>query len=200
VNLTVAGFVLALVAIPVSVIATWHWGNRRRKILFAWEATALVPGAHGSPGELGVTYRGLPVNDPYLLRLSLLNAGPKDLATADFDNNQPLVIALDCTMYGLLHSSHPRSTLTNALGGEGVIKLNPVLLRHRDEWSVEAVVGGVPSPEIDSPLIDTAIITPSNRAELAVEVAGVIGSFPLPVFGGRVINAAAQALARKARR
>lgn len=203
VNLTVAGFVLALVAIPISVLATWHWGNRRRKLVFAWEATALVPDAHGSPGDLGVTYRGVPVSDPYLLRLSLLNAGPKDLATADFDNSQPLVISLDCTMYGLVRTSHPASTLTtvgNEPGSEGVIKLTPVLLRHRDEWTVEAVVGGDPTPQIDSPLIDTSIITPSSRAELAVEVAGVIGALPLPVPGGRLITAAAQALTRGAAR
>lgn len=66
--------------------------------------------------------------------------------------------------------------------------------------SVEAVVGGDPTPQIDSPLIDTSIITPSSRAELAVEVAGVIGALPLPIPGGRLITAAAQALSGRAKR
>lgn len=63
-------------------------------------------------------------------------AGPKDLATADFDNGRPLAVSLDCTMYGLVRTSHPASTVTtvgNEPGSEGVIKLTPVLLRHRDE-------------------------------------------------------------------
>lgn len=147
VDLTVAGFILALVAIPISVLATWHWGNRRRKLVFAWEATALVPDAHGAGGDLGVTYRGHPVDNPYLLKLRLLNAGPKNFATSDFDNNQPLVMNLHCTMYGLVRSSHPGSTHTtvgSTPGSEGVVKLSPMLLRHRDEWAVEAVVGGQP--------------------------------------------------------
>lgn len=49
-------------------------------------------------------------------------------------------------------------------------------------------------------LIDTSIITPSSRAELAVKVAGVIGALPLPVPSGRLITAAGQALTRGAAR
>jgi hypothetical protein len=113
-------------------------------------------------------------------------------------------------MYGLVHASHPEATLTtvgNSPGSEGVIKLAPVLLRKGDEWTVEAVVGGEPTPEIDSRLIDTAIIRPTNRAELALEVAGAIGAFPLPLpggtapqTGGKVLRQSTPSLAPEPRR
>jgi len=70
-------------------------------------------------------------------------------------------------MYGLTGTSHS-NTVSPAIGAEAIIQLHPQLLRRGEEWIIEAVVSGTPAPELDSPLIDTDIVSePAYAAEIA---------------------------------
>ena len=186
--LAIAAIVISGVAMLVGFFAVRKYGNRRRKILFVWEATPLVPeGQGGVDSLLKVTFRDFPVENPYLLKLRLVNVGPLDVASNDFDSGQSIVFRLNCTMYGLIKASHPAATLTTvstAVGSEGVIKLQPGLLRRQDEWSVEAVVAGLPEPVLESPLVNTDIVEgPTYRAELA---RSLLETMTLTLPGGRL--------------
>lgn len=150
----IAAVIIAFVVGVATVLATRQWGNRRRKILFIYNKTALLPKGR-QPGPLQVTYHDIPVKDPHLVTLSIKNIGPSDIGSEQFDAKRPLTIRLNCTMYGLTSNSHPSSSTSTAIGEQGVLELRPQLLRRGEEWTTEAVVEGEANPELDSPLIDT---------------------------------------------
>lgn len=157
--LTVVGIVVGIIAIVVGALAARRWGARRGKVFFEFSSTGLIPEDQVGPGKLlKVTFRDFEVNDPHLVTLRLRNVGPSDVSSSHFDAGKPVVISLNCTMFGVTSTSHPDSTMTTAVGGEGVVELRPCLLVRGEEWLVTAVVGGKPNPKLTSPLIDTDIV------------------------------------------
>lgn len=181
--LTLVAIVVAVVVGAATVIAARRWGNRRRKLLVAYESGPLLPPEHRG-GPLKITYRDIPVEDPYLVTIRLKNVGPWDIATEYFDSGEPFVVRLNCTMYGVTRTTDPDSTVSSAIGAEGTIQMKPRLLRRGDEWTIDAVVQGVPSPEFESPLIDTDIIEGATRLDQVADLlSGAI--FELP-FGIRL--------------
>jgi hypothetical protein len=171
--LGVIAILVAIVAIIVGVLAARRWGNRRNRVVLDVHASPLIVRASSMrPGLLKVTFRDIEVENPHFVTIRLTNVGPHDLASGAFDSGRPLVIRLNCTMYGLTASSHPDVTGTGAVGSEAYVELAPVLLRTGEEWSVEAVVGGGPTPELSSWLIDTDVVEGSvYRAALASSLA-----------------------------
>jgi hypothetical protein len=86
-------------------------------------------------------------------------------------------------MYGITSTSHPRYTVSGAIGSEGVLKLSPLLLHRGEEWVVEAVVQGDITPVLESPLIDTDVVEgPTALKQLAQQLGDVAVSVSLP-FG-----------------
>lgn len=164
--------------------------------MFEWSASPLIPQVQGvSSSHLAVTYRDVEVSEPHLLTLSLVNVGPADVASSHFDGGRDLTIRLGCTMYGLLHppaSPETLTTVTTAMGSEGAIYLQPGLLRRGGEWMVDVVVGGIPSPELDSPLIDTDVVDPPTyRSQLASNLALRLAQTVLNLMPGGGLAAAA---------
>src|ERR1700738_2649754 len=87
--LTIAGIIVAagigLATIIGTVLATRRWGNGRRKLLFEYQSTALIPDASSrSTSLLKVTFRDVAVEDPHLLIVRLKNIGPADSSSAPF--------------------------------------------------------------------------------------------------------------------
>ncbi len=143
-----------------------------------------------------MTYRDIPVKDPYLLTMRLVNVGPADVASSHFDGGRDLDIDLGCTMYGLLRPPTGDGTLTTvstAVGSSpGVISLQPGLLRRGSEWMVDVVVSGMPSPTLDNPLIDTDVVDPPTyRMQLASSVAWRAAKAALTAVPGVEVTAAA---------
>lgn len=183
--IALAALAVAIVGVGATIFATRRWGNRRRRILFAWEAAPLLL-IGGDRDLLQVTYRDIPVEDPHLVTVRVANIGPSDIASRHFDADRPLVIRLNCTMYGLTRNSHPKDTISEAAGAEGIIQLRPLLLRRGEEWVFEAVVKGEPSPLMVSPIIDADIIEGPSAAKQLVELlADVAVSITLP-WGGQI--------------
>lgn len=177
----VAALVVAVLTGVGTVLAARQWGNRRRRILFSVESAPLLPPAERA-GLLQVTFRDFPVENPHLVTVRVQNVGPLDIATQHFDAHRNLVVDLNCTMYGVTSSSHPGATVSRGIGSEGVVELTPSLLRRGDAWVVEAVVSGEPTPELDSPLIDTDVVDGATYLEQLAEIlAGTIVTLPLGV-------------------
>jgi len=124
-----------------------------------------MPETSDVQGCLKLTFRDIEITDPHLVRLTLKNVGPTDIASDHFDAGTPLVIDLHCQrFFGLLGTGHPAgSTMTQSLGGPGLIEIRPVLLRRGDQWTIEAIIDGAPKPELSSPLIDTDIVGGRRR-------------------------------------
>jgi hypothetical protein len=160
--LGIAALVVALGVGVVTVLATRHWGNRRREILFSYDTTSLLPKGRQS-GPLQVTYRDIPVKNPHLTTIRVKNIGPYDIGTQQFDAGRPLKISLNCPMYGLTRNSSPSSTVSTAIGEQGVLELTPMLIRRGEEWITEVVTEGEAKPKLDSPLIDTDVTRDSDQ-------------------------------------
>jgi hypothetical protein len=156
--LAVGALIVATVGIPITVWATRRWGTRRRSVEFSHRSVPIIPKVPAEAKKLlQVTYRDLPVHNPHLLTVSLGNSGPVDIASDHFDAGKPLIVRLNCKMYGIISTTHPQATVSTALGSEGILSLEPILLKRGEKWTVEAVVSGVPKPELTSPLIDTDV-------------------------------------------
>ncbi len=163
--LTAVGILVGVAAIVAGIFAARRWGNRRKRVLFDWRSAPLI--THNAP-HLKVTFRDIEVSDPHLVILRLRNIGPADVASEHFDASRPVVIRLNCTMYGVTSATHPQATVSTAVGADGVVQMEPHLLRRAEEWIVEAVVAGSPDPILESSLIDTDIVdAPSYSSELA---------------------------------
>ncbi len=172
-----AALIVAVVGIPIAVLATRQYGNRRRKLLFDWSATPLIHG--GETADLAVTYKGKEVKDPYILSLVVANVGPMDIASDHFDGGRKLRIKLGCTLYGRLDASstgrfngalrdmHPmpessRLEATARYNSDAYIDLHPGLMSRGLWWGADAIVSGRPSPVLENCLIDTDVVDRST--------------------------------------
>ena len=196
-KLTITAIVIAVIAAIVGVWAVRRWGVRRRKVLLTHESTQLIPQLSLAPkDELKITFRNLPIDDPYLLQLRLQNIGSLDVTSSDFDAGQQIVLKTNCRLYGLLSTSHPESTSTTARGSYGAIAISPLLLKRKEEWEATAIVSGKPLVKSFFPLINTDVL--DKRAfdakvarSFLVAVLRVLGSV---TPGGSVVVDAVDAL------
>ncbi|MFC3891285.1 hypothetical protein ACFOWZ_07335 [Lentzea rhizosphaerae] len=159
-KLALAALVVAVVAVPIAAWVTRQYGTRRKKLLFLFEATSLMPVIKGSAADaLKITYHDVPVDDPHLLTIRLENIGPSDIASNHFDSDKPVQVRLNSTLYGMLSATQPEHTVGPAMGtADAVIELTPLLFKRKDTWVVELLVSGDPKPELVSSLVDTDVV------------------------------------------
>lgn len=160
--LAAAALVVAILAIPITVLATRAYGNRRSRLLFNWNAVPLLP-ERDEDGLVKVQYRHFDVDRPHLVTISLANIGPTDISSAMFDQGRGIRVDLVNTVfYGVVSSPPPkeRGSLTSqAIGSkDSCIVLGPGLLRRGQVWTVEVLVSGEPQTELTSSLINTDIV------------------------------------------
>jgi hypothetical protein len=154
-----AGLIIAIIAIPASILGTRQWGNRRARVQFFFTSIPLLPDGTRE-GLLEVTYRDVPVSSPHLVSVTLRNTGPRDVPSAAFDDGRPISISFNQTFYGLTGVRGGARTVSPALGSpakEAIVRLEPGLLKRGEEWSFSAVLTGPVEVSITSPLVDTDI-------------------------------------------
>lgn len=191
--------VVAIVAIPITAWITRRYGTRRKRLLFLFEATSLVPTIKSYAADaLKVTYHNVPVDDPHLLTIRVENVGPADVASTHFDSGRPVEVRLNSTLYGMLSATHGEHTVGPAMGTkDAVIELTPLLLKRRDAWVVEVLVSGNPAPRLVSSLIDTDVVT-QTAADRVTVVAGNALEALTPGFGlTRALDNVLSAIKRK---
>jgi hypothetical protein len=74
-------------------------------------------------------------------------------------------------------------TVSTDPASEAVIQVTPGLLRRGEVWSFEGVFGGEPVLSIESPLIDTEVVTVSSdpKGEALIRTTDLlIDTFPIP--------------------
>jgi hypothetical protein len=165
--LAIVGIAVAVLAIIASTLAIRTWGNRRKRLAFEVRSAPLIATGGPSADLLKVTFRDIEVPDPHLATIRLSNIGPADISSDSFDAGRSFVVKLNCKMYGVTATTHPQSTVSTAIGSDAVIQLAPQLIAKGEEWVVEAVVSGSPSSEIESPLVDTDIVSPPYASAIA---------------------------------
>ncbi|MDR7172220.1 hypothetical protein J2W56_005981 [Nocardia kruczakiae] len=185
--LGIAALAVAIMAIPVTVLATRQWGSRRARLEVVVDATPLLPG-QARPGLLEVTYRDITVSEPHLVSVTFRNLGPRDLASEMFDSGRPITVKFDQVFYGLTAVHGGIKTSSPAIGAssdDAVVYVEPGLLKRGESWAFSAVTTGPVQVTIDAPLVDTdvrhSVPVTEDRAEvtLRLSVMGITAEVPL---------------------
>lgn len=182
-----AALAVAVFAIPVTVLATRQWGNRRARLQVRVDATPLLPG-EARPGLLEVTYRDIPVKEPHLVSVTFYNSGPRDLSSETFDGGRPIAVKFDQTFYGLTAVDGGVKTVSPAIGtraDDAVVYVNPGLLKRGESWTFSAVTTGPVQVSVEAPLVDTDVrhdVAPGRDrpdVTLRLSVMGISAEVPL---------------------
>lgn len=180
----IATAALAVIAIVVTIVATRRWGNRRAVARWYAEVTPLLPETTGRRGLLGITYRDIPVDDPVLVTFAIANIGPRDITTEMFDSGRSIRVHLGATFYGITQKTGDPALVSWAIGTpaeEAKVELQPRLFKRREAWSFSAIVSGMPTVEVQSPLIDTDLKHLIPVTDLADR--GLLGEFAMTFTG-----------------
>lgn len=184
--LGLAALVVAILAIPATVLATRHWGNRRARLDVEIDATPLLPeGAR--PGLLEVTYRDIPVSEPHLVSVTFRNSGPRDITSGMFGNGRSIAVRFDQVFYGLTAVQGGFKVDSPAIGTRAgaAVSVLPGLLKRGESWSFNAVTTGPLEVTVDAPLVDTDVRTVAPVEEsrtavtLRVSAFGITAEVPL---------------------
>lgn len=180
-----AGLLVAILAIPTTIFAARQWGTRRARLEVEVNATPLLP-EDARPGLLEVTYRDIPVKEPYLVSVTLRNTGPRDVATKMFDGERAITAKFDQTFYGLTATQGGIEVTSPGIGAEAaVVAVRPGILKRGESWSFSAVTSGPVDVGVDAPLIDTDVraVSPAEGSgatiTLRVSAFGVTAEVPL---------------------
>ncbi|MFF2842517.1 hypothetical protein [Paenarthrobacter sp. NPDC057981] len=141
---------------------SWKYGNRRRKLLFTWEAVQLMPDNGVANGGLEVSYEGTPVQDPYLVKVTIKNLGPSDISTRHFDSGQMLKVMFPAGYVSTMDTD-VAATPTIRLGPD-FLGIPPLLLKRGAAINLDVLVDGPTTPNLDSPIVDTDIVRADARA------------------------------------
>ena len=98
--LALSALVVAVVAVPISILATRRWGTRQARISISTLSVPLLPDGVRE-GTIEVSFRDVPVKDPHLVTVEIRNSGPRDLSSEMFDRGESIAIKFDQVFYGL---------------------------------------------------------------------------------------------------
>jgi hypothetical protein len=140
-------------------------------------------------GLLEVTYRDIPVKDPHLVTVTLRNTGPRDIATATFDDGKSIAVRFNQTFYGLTKTQGGMRIMSVPIGTpatDAVVQLQPALLKRGEEWSFSAVLSGPVEMSVTAPLIDTDVTRadPEGDDRAIVDISREIAGLAVPMISG----------------
>ncbi|GAA3287483.1 hypothetical protein ACFFON_06105 [Arthrobacter citreus] len=181
--LTIGSIVVAIILGIAAIVATRRSGKRRKKLMVSWEVVQLVPERSRARG-LVVSYEGEELKDPRLVQVILKNVGPSDIASGDFDADQPLQVLAEVVLPGVgPHPVRPAGDIidvldmrllepdrTDSLGPQGMIfsgggdyvDVIPMLIRRGASITIDFLVDGPVEVYFKSPLIDTDLVKPNS--------------------------------------
>ena len=212
--LWLVGIVVAIVLGIGAIVATRRAANPRHKLQFLVDTTPLVS-EHSRGRGLVVSYNDEPVQDPYLVRVTLKNVGATDITSADFDAGSDLEVCvephvdmetaqvhpggneiLDVLDYEFLEPDGSKDRTRRALIiTSSSVPISPMLLRRNAAIVLDLLVDGPVLVSLRNPLINTDVVrtTPAERSAAVLDaVASGTGSV---VLGGPFGAAAAAAAA-----
>jgi hypothetical protein len=185
-----------LIGAAITWFFSWKYGSRRRKLLFTWDCVQLMPERKWTEGALEVSFEGLPVDDPYLLKITLKNVGPVDIASADFDAGLPLRVLFSKGYLELLDMNFV-DVMTLIGMDEGVLSIDPILLRRGATIFLDVLVDGKPEVELESPLINTDIVD-ADTAQRSIRILSEVAAGPASVVVGPATSAVVTSIVRRA--
>lgn len=180
--LPLGALLVAVCGIPIAILATRKWGNRRAKLQVLTESTGLLaagPSAGFSVSRhLEVTYKRVPVDNPHLVTLRIRNIGPKDITRDNFDGARPLIFDIGNTFYGFVSISSNDATkpiVNTAVADQidnSVLTVMPAHIPRGTEWVVKYMASGRALPKRLGTLIDTDIVDGETTGRIFFRILG----------------------------
>ncbi|MDQ5823882.1 MAG: hypothetical protein M3441_06660 [Chloroflexota bacterium] len=157
----IAGIILGLIAIAVSVIAI---AIARRHKALEYEVLSITPLLSLKEGtsirsKLDVKFKNTSVPEPYLLQIKFINAGNEAIRPADYDGSLTLGLGKTSVVHDVeIVSSQPKS-LRPKITPNGASAIIPATLMNRRSWYiVQLLVNQFDGPvSLDGQIADVTI-------------------------------------------
>ena len=185
----VAGVVVAVVA----VVVTWRVAYPKRRLVYGMPVvTRLLNVATGGVRPvLEVRHGDRVLSDPYVLEVTLINEGRRDIPSDAFDRARPLVLDLGVPIVELLEiTTSPGHAVPVVEQYETGLRIGPDLIARRQKLAFSLLVDEPPGKLKCPPPhpIDIDVRSYEPLRSSTVEQATAVVSSMLP--GGRVLGAA----------
>jgi len=134
---------------------------------FAYDVESLLATSATDVG-LTVAYNGATVSAPHIVTLATKSIGRGDITTAMFDAGRSITFRSSAAIVAVLepHESGSASRLHLTRDGDtDTMLVRPTLVRKGDTAMCRLLVDGRPDVVVDSPLIDTALVSREERAQ-----------------------------------
>lgn len=140
------GAIAAVIIIPVTI---WAVLRRKRRPVLVLLASETRVGPASTSDRLGMTWDGVPIADPWLVTLTVVNESRDDIASARFDRDRPLVLSLGKAevkdTLGAPFDGEPWSLPAD--GSLGAVEFGPDLIPASAWLQIQLVVAGKPALE-----------------------------------------------------
>jgi hypothetical protein len=151
---TVGGVALALAAIVVAIVL-WLVGAPRGVLGYRLPVIApLLSRDHNVRGVTVSLEGGGPLHDPHVVSFEVASRSRRDIRSADFDQDRPLVFDLGADIVTT------RKINANGIVGEvgnRTISIGPALIRRGQKLAVDLLTDGAPTVTVNNPIADITI-------------------------------------------
>ncbi|MGW4336615.1 hypothetical protein ACWEK5_27965 [Rhodococcus koreensis] len=105
-----------------------------------------------------MSYADREVENPHLLVLTLENLGPKDIVSADFDQQRPIRISVGAAVIGGGNDGPETDNNLSFVASEREVTISPTLLSLRHPHTISLITDGSPSPKMTGAVRDCDLV------------------------------------------
>ncbi|MFF3326421.1 hypothetical protein [Streptomyces sp. NPDC002889] len=179
-----AAAVFATLGVGVGAMwATLRANNPKRRLAYWMGSTRLVASDHLD--SLEIRRHGTFLSEPRVVRVQLVNTGRRDISSAAFDRDLPIVMDLGIPILELLGTeSHPPISAAPEAAAQGTtLRIGPGRLGRKESVTYLVLVDGRPEYSCQHTLVDVDVKETDDLL------------FPAPPFWGRLFFGLPLALA-----
>jgi hypothetical protein len=146
----IAAAAIAVIAMPVGVVAAYRSANPKRRLIFGmFNVAPLVGAPAGVRGDLEIRHQGEVVADPQLVTLAIASRSRRDISSDDFDQARPIVLDLGVPITKLIDQSSTAGKVRDvpapvAVVGSTELRIGPGLIRRDHAMTWTLLVDGTP--------------------------------------------------------
>ncbi len=139
----IAGTVVAVLGLGAGVYY-FRYQKRRNQLRISLTSRAII--SSHSPKEITVNYAGARLLDPYVVTIRIMNAGPKDIRSDDFDAGAAIQLELGVPPINITDEADGRELDFELVNTR--LDIKPILLTTNRAYTISLLCNGLPSPQL----------------------------------------------------
>jgi hypothetical protein len=159
---SVAGVAAVVVMGLATILVTYLVGTSKRSLTYTiWPPIPLRGYLPTNDNEIQIVWAGQILTDPHLAKVTLRLQGRRDISSADWDGNRPLIIDAKVPIISLIEAeSLPRERSVPELTIAGTtLTVGPGLIVKDQTLTFDLLVDGRPQLALKSNLIDVRLLS-----------------------------------------